>query len=449
MEHRLHRFVCAAALWLVWTPLLAQQVMPSHEGHEGMQQNQTTTPPTSHEGMNMSKDEMPMPMHGVFGPYAMTREASGTSWQPEATPMEGLHIMRDDWMIMVHGFVNAIYDRQSGPRGDRKTFAESMLMVMGQRPLAGGTLGLRAMVSLDPAMGRAGYPLLFQTGETADGRTPLVDRQHPHDAFMELSASYSRNLGGDGAVFIYAGLPGEPALGPPAFMHRFSGMRNPEAPLTHHWLDSTHITFGVLTAGASRGAWKGEASWFNGREPDQNRWNIETRKFDSWSTRISFNPTPAWALQVSYGDLKSPEQLEPDTRVKRTTASASYHAKVSGNEWQTTLAWGRNDKKGPSAQTKLPGWLLESTYVVGQKHTLFGRLEQVRNDELFPEGHPLHGEAFRIRKLSLGYIYDFAKTGTVKWGVGGLAGFARAPDTLEPYYGKRPTSAMLFLQGRI
>jgi len=41
--------------------------------------------------------------------------------------------------------------------------------------------GFRVMGSIEPVMGRSGYPLLLQTGETADGTTPLLDRQHPHD----------------------------------------------------------------------------------------------------------------------------------------------------------------------------------------------------------------------------------------------------------------------------
>jgi hypothetical protein len=390
-----------------------------------------------------------MAMDGALGPYPMPREGSGTSWQPEATPMAGRMIMTGDWMLMAHGFVNGLYDRQSGPRGGDKAFTESMAMLMAQRPLGSGELGLRAMLSLDPTMGKRGYPLLFETGETADGRTPLVDRQHPHDAFMELSASYSLPVGDDGAVYVYGGLPGEPALGPTAFMHRFSGMRNPEAPLTHHWLDSTHVTFGVVTLGASRGPWKLEASSFNGREPDQHRWDIELRRFDSWSTRLSFNPAPAWSMQVSYGDLKSPEQLEPDVRVRRLTASASYQADTSAGPWQTTLAWGQNHRSGPDVSERLPGWLLESTLVAHDRHTVFGRFEQVRNDELVAAGSPLAGDALRIRKLSVGYIYDFARTGDVRWGVGGLVGRAFAPSALEPDYGRRPTSAMVFLQGRL
>lgn len=266
---------------------------------------------------------------------------------------------------------------------------------------------------------------------------------------MELSASYSVALGDNGSAFAYFGLPGEPALGPPAFMHRYSGMRNPEAPLTHHWLDSTHITYGVATLGVSQGPLQLEGSWFNGREPDQFRWNVETRKFDSWSTRISYNPLPELSMQLSHGELKSPEQLEPDTRVRRTTASITYHRRSGGSNWATTLAYGRNRKIGPGIDVSEPGWLLESAWVMHDTHTIFARAEQLHNSELFREGQPLYGEDFRIRKFSVGYIYDVARTGPVKWGLGALVGFLNAPATLDPYYGDSPRSYMLFLQGRL
>jgi len=418
-------------------------------------------PPSAMPGHDMSEHDKPAEKgvataehamahpKSAFGPYAMSREGSGTSWQPDATPMPGMHRTEGDWSLMAHGYLNAVYDRQTGPRGDDKGFTSSMLMLMGNRPAGPGTLGLRAMLSLDPTQGKSGYPLLFQSGETADGSTHLVDRQHPHDLFMELSTSYSVPFGQDGSAFVYLGLPGEPALGPPAFMHRFSGMRNPEAPITHHWLDSTHITFGVATLGVSRGPFQLEGSWFNGREPDQFRWNVETRKFDSWSARLSYNPLPELAMQVSYGDLKSPEQLEPDVRVKRTTASITYHLKTGADHWTTTLAWGRNKKSGPETKTSEPGWLLESTYAIRDKHTIFARAEQVDNSELFAEGHPLHGESVRLRKLSLGYVYDFARTGPVAWGIGGVVGFLDGPSRIEPYYGSSPRSYLLFLQSRL
>jgi hypothetical protein len=396
-----------------------------------------------------AQEEHAMAMQGALGPHPMTREASGTAWQPEATPMGGLHLMTEDWMVMAHGLVNVVADRQTGLRGDAKTMAESMFMLMGQRPWGEGTLGLRAMLSLDPAMGPRGYPLLFQSGETADGQTALVDRQHPHDAFMELAATYSHPLGEEGAVFGYVGLPGEPALGPPTFMHRFSGMLNPEAPLTHHWLDSTHVSFGVVTLGVNQGRWQFEASRFNGREPDQHRWNIEVRGLDSWSARVSFQPTPQWSMQLSHGELHSPEQLEPDVQVSRDTASVSVQARLADAPWQTTLAWGRNTKRGPQSEVRLPGWLLESSAEIGGRHTVFARFEQVDNDEWMTEDSPLHGQVFLVRKLSVGGVWEFARSGPVRWGLGALLGMPQVPAALKPVYGERPLSEMVFLQARL
>src|SRR5581483_5012259 len=185
-------------------------------------------------------------MPGMYGTYAMSRESSGTAWQPEAAPEGGLHIMRNGWMFMFHGFAEAVYDDQGGARGGRRVYSPNMVMGMAQHELGPGTWGLRAMLSLEPAtIGQNGYPELLQTGETADGKTPLIDRQHPHDLFMELGTTYNLAIRDGESVFAYFGYPGEPALGPPTFMHRFSGEDIPEAPITHHWLDSTHVTFGV------------------------------------------------------------------------------------------------------------------------------------------------------------------------------------------------------------
>ena len=383
-------------------------------------------------------------MRAMYGGYPPTRESSGTSWQPDASPQEGIHAMTGEWSTMTHGFANVIYDRQGGPRGDTKTFSTSMLMVMGQRPLGEGTLGLRGMVSADPLMGKRGYPLLLQTGETANG-APLVDRQHPHDLFIELAASYSRTISERSSVFAYAGLPGEPALGPPAFMHRFSGEDNPEAPISHHWLDSTHITYGVATLGYVFGNLKIESSAFRGREPNENRYDIETGKLDSASLRLSYNPTEDWALQLSRGRLKSPEESHPGVDINRTTASAIYHRSFAAASWQTTFAWGRNT---PSQGDATDAFLLESAVRVASTHTFFARAERADKNELFPTADPLAGETFRAGKLTLGYVYDFPRDGHFKIGVGGLISRYSLPSALDTSYGN-PTSFMLFARVKI
>jgi hypothetical protein len=415
--------------------------MPMTSPTNGAAMPGMTSGASSMAGMDMSGGMMA----GQAGSYAMTRDASGTSWQPESSPMQGTSFMLGGWSAMLHGSVTGIYDYQGGKRGDDKVFVESMVMAMAQTKAGPGTLTLRAMLSLDPLMGKSGYPLLLQTGETANGVTPLVDRQHPHDLFMELAGIYSVAVGNHSSLFAYVGYPGEPALGPPAFMHRFSGMEDPAAPISHHWLDSTHITYGVVTTGFVAGDWKIEGSGFRGREPDQFRWNFDPLTLDSASARLSWNPDPNWALQVSHGFLKSSEQLEPATNQHRTTASASYNLPIDHGNWQTTLAWGRNNNHPGNT---LDAFLLESA-LTWQQHTFFGRAENAAKDELFQLPSALAGRIFNVNSLSLGYIYDIPVADHFSLGLGAMGTLDLLPSAIEPAYGGNPTSYMLFTRIKI
>jgi hypothetical protein len=418
--------------------------------HQPMHHDMHKMDMAEHEAMDMGSmtamHQGHVSMPGFYGPYSMSREASGTAWLPESTPMEGIHNMYGDWTTMLHGYANLVYDHQGGPRGDEQTFVEGMGMAMANRPLGGGTLGLRAMLSPDPLIGKSGYTLLLQTGETADGEEHLIDRQHPHDLFMELATTYSHPVNKDSSAFVYLGYPGEPALGPATFMHRFSGIDNPEAPISHHWLDSTHITFGVATAGVVVQNWKVEASVFNGREPDQFRWNFDKLRLNSYSGRVTYNPAPNWSLQVSQGFIESPEALEPDVDVERTTASATYNQPIQNGNWQTTLAWGMNNND-PGDSTNAV--LLESALSFKENHTVFGRAEWVEKDELFDDADPLAGEQFDVGKLSLGYVYDIPISEHVKIGIGGLGSVYALPSDLDDAYGRDPVSGMAFVRIKI
>lgn len=391
-------------------------------------------------------------MSALFGSYPAAREASGTAWQPDSTPHGGLHVAGDEWTWMFHGFVQVAYTDQGGLRGDSEVYTPLMFMAMGSRELGAGRLGLRTMLSPEALqMGKTGYPLLLQTGETADGVNHLIDRQHPHDLFMELAATYSHPFGEASSAFLYVGLPGEPALGPPVFMHRFSGVEFPAAPISHHWLDSTHITFGVVTAGVVHGAFKFEGSAFHGREPDAERYDIETGPLDSWSTRVSWNPTAAWSLQVSRGDITSPEQLEPAVDVVRTTASALYATEALGGYLQTMLAWGRNEQEGPGHYALLDAWNLESAWRLRPDDTLLFRLEHARKNELFNSGDPAgdpHDE-FAVNSLNLGWVHELTELGEGSLGVGLLWTRSLVPSELEDDYGSDPDSWTLFLRWRL
>ena len=373
---------------------------------------------------------------GMLGDYPMSRDASGTSWEPDATPHEMGHAMHGDWMLAGHTMLNAVYDWQEGPRGDEMSFISGMVMVSARRDATNGdALTLRAMLSPDPFMGKRGYPLLLAAGETADGETQLVDRQHPHDLFMELSATYAHHVGKSGNAFLYAGLPGEPAFGPPAFMHRPAAMTSPEAPITHHWLDSTHISFGVITAGWVQDAWKFEVSQFTGREPDENRYDIERPRMDSTALRASWNPGENWSLQASWADVKSPEQLEPGVDVQRLSASALYGTR----SWSATLAWGH---KNPSEGESTDAVAIEAAYSASRDWQLFARAEWLETNELGED----HLDVHEVAKLSIGARREFPLGERVRLGVGALYSLNDVDAALEPSYGGSPDGAMVFVQ---
>lgn len=386
-------------------------------------------------------------MSGALGSYSMMREASGTSWQPDASTHEGLHSMSPDWMFMAHALINGVYDWQGGPRGDDKTFVSGMIMGTARRTFEeGDMLNFRAMLSPDPIMGKRGYPLLFATGETADGKTSLVDRQHPHDLFMELSSSFSHPISDQASVFVYFGLPGEPAFGPPAFMHRASIVDSPEAPISHHWLDSTHIVFGVLTGGIVYDNWKIDVSQFNGREPNANRWDIDHPRFNSTSARLSWNPLDQLSLQASWAHLHSPEQLHPDENETRWSASAIYTRPLGeSGQWSTTLAWGR---KNISDGTKLDAWVLESAVKPSQLWTLYGRAEHVDEAELQTTAVG-HTPPQTVSKVSLGIVRDFQVADHALIGIGGQYAFNWPSALLSPSYGGDPHGAMVFMRLKV
>lgn len=440
--------VFVAALALSSAPAAAQTTPPAtnmqHDQMQDMQHEQMQD--IQHDTMQMPMDDMStmdmnMATTGAFGNYSMSRDASGTSWQPDASVHGGIHSHHGEWMVMTHALLNGVYDWQDGPRGDEKAFISGMVMSMARRDFtAGDTLQLRAMLSPDPFMGARGYPQLLQVGETADGVTPLVDRQHPHDLFMELSASYAHRLAENDSVFLYAGLPGEPAFGPPAFMHRLTAADSPEAPISHHWLDSGHITFGVVTAGWVHGDWKVEASRFHGREPDQHRYDIETGELDSTAVRVSWNPTPNWALQASWADVHSPEQLTPDENETRRSVSAIYtHPLGEDGWWSATGAFGQKEHDDGDA---LNAWLFEAALHPNDRWTIFSRLESVENAELAPGEHT-------VARASIGAIRDWRIHDHARIGVGALVEDHVTPSALDAAYDGDPLGVMGFVRLKI
>lgn len=389
----------------------------------------------------------------------MNREGSGTAWLPDSSPMHAWSKMYKDGgmlMLMGTGFlrytqIGSDRDVSIAGKGSRsRVSAPTMFMAMYSRPLTERSqLGLRVMASLDPAIERGyGYPLLYQSGELFRGE-PIHDRQHPHDFISELAASYSYKVGDKQSFFVYGGIAGEPALGPAMFLHRASGMNNPDAPIGHHWQDASHITWGVITGGYNFGKFKVEGSVFNGTEPDENRWAFDALRLNSFSGRFSFNPTKDLSFQISHAYLKNPERAEPELEsLRRTTASAIYNKNFSEDRnWASTFVWGQNYKEGESTNA----FLFESDYTFG-KNAVFGRIERVQKDGhelVLDHDDPLHESVFWVGSYSVGYVRDIVKNKGIDVGLGGMLTFNSNPASLTPYYGgTRHAGYQFFLRFR-
>jgi hypothetical protein len=407
---------------------------PTHN-HQSHKSHPSHSPDAHAEQAVHHRHEMHLEMHSSINlADPMGREGSGTSWLPDSSPMYGRMFMFDRDMFMLHGAIFPRYTNVSTRRGDDRIDAPNWVMAMYSHPVGESTqIGTRLMMSLDPLTeGGRGYPLLFQSGESWHDQ-PLHDRQHPHDLFDEVSLSLSQKFDHDLSAYVYFGYPGEPALGPPAFMHRPSAMDDPDAPIGHHWQDSTHITFGVATGGLQWRDIKVEGSIFTGREPDEDRYDFDRPRFDSYSGRLSWNPTRNLALQVSYGYIKSPEELHPETKIHRTTASAIYNIPLGhDSNWSNTFVWGQNNATG---EGKTQSVLIESNYQRG-RDTVYLRWERVEKS-----GHELvlkpadESQVFPISGYTLGYVRDLSHGNGIDIGLGTQFTINDRPDRLERYYG--------------
>jgi hypothetical protein len=355
--------------------------------------------------------------------------------------------MNTGWQFMQDGIVFVNFNHQGGPRGGTELVVPNWWMGMASRDTSRGRLTFTSMLSLDPAtVGNDGYRELFQVGEALDGR-PLIDRQHPHDLFMQLAAVWRMPLN-DSTGFTLAGAPvGEPALGPVAFMHRPSAADNPTAPLGHHTFDSTHISFGVVTAAVDHGPWVAEASIFNGREPDEHRWDFDFGRLDSFSGRLWFRPTPEWELQVSSGHLTKPEELEPGN-ITRSTASVAWMPKQVDNFSAATIGYGVNNTDHGTRS---------AFFVEGARHSglngIYGRFEVVQVETaLLLTDTVVEGPAADVKDpvfaFTAGAVRDVLNVRGWEGGFGADVTFYRTPDALQSAYGDHPVSFHVFFRLR-
>ena len=414
-----------------------------HHGSEKIDQD------SSMSMAGMSMDMQPQTFLEAVGQHGL----SGTDVEPLSTPSAMLMSVRGNWTLMLHGVAFLSDIQQTGPRGADKLFSTNWIMPMAQSRFGAGTLTLRTMLSLEPAtVTNRQYPELFQQGETAFGK-PIVDGQHPHDFFMELAALYDVKFGEKTLLSFYAAPVGDPAMGPPAYPHRASASEDPLAPLGHHLQDSTHIANDVVTAGVTRGLVRLEASGFHGREPDENRWDIDSGKIDSWSLRLSVNPRSNWSAQYSFGHLAGPEALHPNENIDRMTASVAYNRPLANGNWASLLVWGRNQNQ-PSGLI-WNSYLAESTLRFAKSNYIWGRFENVdRTNELLLKNavEPANlDEAVigRVKASTIGYDREINFVPHLATAFGGQATFYATPDSLRSIYGSHPVGVVLFMRFRL
>ena len=426
--------------------LLTDALSAQHQHHR----IETDSTSKTNQPAMMMNESMEAPMsHAYSLNLPMNRNGSGTGWLPDASPMYGYMIHSRKWMYMVHGNIFVRYNNQDignkGTRGDEKIDAPNWFMAMGQRRVGQkGLFHFNAMFSLDPLFGGDGYPLLFQTGETYNDK-PLVDRQHPHNLFSELSIAYTQSFTKDIDAFVYLAYPGEPALGPVAFMHRPSSLNNLDSPLGHHWQDATHITFGVATVGFRYKIFKLDASLFTGREPGEARYGFDEPKFDSYSYRLTVNPGKTLSAQISQAFLKSPEAVEPGEDVDRTTASIIHSLPLVGeNRFLTSaLVWGYNDS-GEDHQEN--SFTLESNLQL-DRFAVYGRFENIEKSasELLLDQFEEH-DLFEINALTLGLNYTILRQWNTNLAIGAQGTIYSADSRLDAIYGNNPKSLEIYMR---
>jgi hypothetical protein len=348
------------------------------------------------------------------------------------------------WHVMQEAVAFGLFNHQGGPRGGDEVRVPNWWMGMFSRPVGRSRLTLNTMFSVDPlTVGKKGYRHLFQVGESYEGR-PLVDYQHPHDLFMQLAAVWRVPIGAETGLTIAGGPAAEPALGPVAFMHRASAIENPVSPLAHHTLDSTHIAFGVIAAGIDRGPWTIEGSLFNGREPDDDRWDFDLGALDSFSGRVWYKPSERWEFQASSGRLREPEELGHGNLV-RTTASLSWLNVDGENFAAVTAAVGVNN----GDEATRAAFLVEGTRHMGV-YSLYGRLEvvEVETGVLAGDHAISHAAKNTLTALTIGGVRDLGRWSRFDYGVGGAVSLYGVPGPLEDTHGERPVSFQVFLRIR-
>jgi hypothetical protein len=463
-------FWLAAAFLIQLTavPLIAQTPPVGSAEHTSRVTSRPQQPPQPMDDMDMGDmPGMSTPMPADPAAKLLMEESSGTSVQPRGWAMPMVMTAAGKWQLswMGQAFVTEVQQSHEATpagaihRGGNGLYSANWGMLSAQRPLAGGAVQLRTMLSLEPAtITDRRYPELFQFGETAFGQ-PIEDAQHPHNFVMEASAQYAHRVGEHEILNLYYAPVGDPTLGLTAYPHRASAAELPQATLSHHYEDSTHIAGNVATAELAWPTVHVEASGFYGQEPGENRWIIGFGAMDSWSARMTWLPAKNWAAQVSTGRLHHPEPLEAGDE-ERTTASLEY----ANGERAASVIWGRDYKMQDAPMNAMAAKAsghyavnavtVEGVTPAGRKNYITGRIEWSQRDELFAASPAIAATLPRwidVTAFTGGYTRELGCWRDADLGIGANVTGYRVDDlsVISSVYGTHPWAVSAYLRIRL
>jgi len=373
---------------------------------------------------------------------------SGTAWLPAAVPISGYHVRPGRWSLMAHGsvFLQFVYD--FGTRRDYQLGSVNWAMAGAAHPLAGGTVGVRAMLSAEPlTVTERGYPQLLQVAQPYQQVT-LTDRMHPHELVSEAAVIYDHDIGAGIAGSLYLAAVGEPALGPVSYRHRPSATHDPAAPLGHHSQDFTHTSFGVATAGVYTRRVRIEGSVFNGAHPDDVRTNFDFAgaRLNSYAARLTVNPDPRWSVAAWGGYLAASGGTHAHGALHRVGLALLRSAPSGvGGTWSTALIWGADVPS--ETRRALHSILLESSLEPGSNDAVLGRVEYVQRTAadlaLIGSVRP----ELDLGALSLGYARRLLSGYGLDAWLGLRGTMNLVPEDLHLFYGSRtPLGVIAYLQ---
>lgn len=365
-----------------------------------------------------------------------TLNVAGTAQSPGGSIFN--HSRSGNWTIF-HGYdAHVTYVSETGPEEQRNEIFSTNWFAAGAKINFGNAFLLgRARLSAEPyTLPDNGYPQILQYVSAENGGELLVDSMRAHDFIGE--AAIQGGWQTDSMLLgVYAGLVGDPALGPPPSFLRSSGVDLAEAPFSYDIAETHYDSTNVVTGTFAMRTFSLEASVFHDAVSTGDHTEIpDGGDLDSQSFRVTFMPTPALSMQISKGQLG-----EDLAQRDLTSASLSY----GGPMVAVTALWTRREFSEIDAEAETAyGFELA---LRGTRHTAMGRAEWVDRPLGFPV-QPFSVGTERTTHFAVGYIYDFLAGNRHRAGAGINIDYHTQSHDLEDIYGHKPQSIYAFVRFR-